>query len=352
MTASAKIPAKIVVWGAIRPEGIAVLENRPNTKVIVVDADDTGGLARELEQADGLLIRTMPLDPEAIAGATKLKVVARHGVGYDNVPIDRLTERNIPLALTGAVNTLSVAEHTLFMMLCAAKAGIQHDHAVRTGAWSMRDDLKAIELAGRTILLLGFGRIGREVAIRAAAFGMTVQVFDPHLPAADIKSAGAEPVTDWHAASAGADFVSLHLPLTPETYHIIGSAELAAMKQGSVLINAARGGLVDESALADALRSGHLAAAGIDTLEAEPPDADHPLLGIATAILSPHNAGLTLESAIRLGVTSAKNIVAGLDGRLDPTLVANPQVLKSSGDNRPRAVTDAGTIGGPPKTKP
>ncbi|WP_366657831.1 hydroxyacid dehydrogenase [Fodinicurvata sp. EGI_FJ10296] len=331
--------AKVVIWGAIRPEGIAVLEARPDTEVTVIDAADAEGLAHALTDADGLLIRTAPLTPAMIAGAKNLKVVARHGVGYDNVPVDLLTARGIPLALTGAVNTLSVAEHTFFMMLSAAKAGIWHDRAVRSGNWNARDELRAVELAGRTLLLVGFGRIGREVAVRAAAFGMTVRVYDPHVSAADMTAAGVDPVPDWRAALSEADVVSLHLPLTPDTRHLIGQAELAAMKTGSVLINAARGGLVDENALADALRSGHLAGAGIDTLEAEPPAPDHPLLAIETAILSPHNAGLTLESAIRLGVTSAQNIVAGLAGCLDPALVANPQALKT-GDAK---VTGAGS---------
>ena len=208
---------------------------------------------------------------------------------------------------------------------CAA-----HDRAVRTGNWAIRNNFAAVELAGRTLLILGFGRIGREVARRALAFDLTVLVYDPYVGAAAVAAAGGRKIEDWRTALGEADVVSLHLPRTPETEGAIGAAELAAMRPGAFLINAARGGLVDEAALAAALRDKAIGGAGLDTFDAEPPSPDNPLLALDTVIVSPHCAGLTDECAARMGVAAARNALDGIDGRLDPALVVNRDVLAAT----------------------
>jgi D-3-phosphoglycerate dehydrogenase len=176
---------------------------------------------------------------------------------------------------------------------------------------------------------VGFGRIGREVAVRARAFGMRVLVSDPFVPAATIRAAGCEPVPELTAALPQADAVSLHLPLSAETRGLIGVEQLRAMRRDAVLINTARGGLVDETALCMALREGWIAAAGLDVLAEEPPPRDHPLFEAPNLLLSPHVAGMTLEAIIRMATESVGNALAGLDGRLDPACLANPQVLEA-----------------------
>jgi len=319
----------ILVAGAIHLEGMKLLEARAGATVEVIDQPTADDFRARLAEADALAIRTAPLPADAVEAAPRLKVVARHGVGYDNVPVEALTARGIPLALVGNVNALAVAEHALFLMLACLKRAVEHDRAVRNGGWAVRNRFEGGELSGRTLLLMGFGRIGREVAARARPFGCRIVAYDPMVPADRIAAAGVEPTSDWRAALADADIVSLHLPKTPETTHLIGPETLGTMKSGAVVINTARGGLIDEAALARALKAGTLGAAGIDVFEDEPPAADNPLLSAPRAILSPHSAGLTLECAIRMGVQTARNVLDGLDGRLDPDLVVNRSVLRT-----------------------
>jgi len=319
----------VLIAGPIHADGMAVLEGREGVTVEVLTAPDAAALTERLAAADALLIRTAPLPPAAVEAAPRLKVVARHGVGYDNVPVEALNARRIPLAIVGNVNAQTVAEHTLFLMLTLAKRGAVRDRAVRDGQWdAARAGGGTWELAGRTLLLVGFGRIGREVARRVRAFDMAVQAYDPFVVREEMAGLGVEKAEDWRAALPGADVVSLHVPRTPETENMIGAAELRAMKPTAVVINAARGGLIDETALADALESGDVAGAGLDTLDSEPPGPGHPLLALDSVVFSPHSAALTEECLARMGVSAAENILAGLDGRLDPALVVNRDALE------------------------
>lgn len=317
----------VLLAGPIHADGLRLLEARPDLTFEVLESVDPLRLAAKLENADGLLLRTATLSEAAIAGAKRLRIVSRHGVGYDNVPLEALTARAVPLAVTADANAATVAEHALYFMLALARRGLQFDRALRDGRWARRDRHDAVELAGKTLLLLGFGRIGRQVARRALAFDMVVQAYDPVVEAEVVARAGAAPVADWRAALGAADFVSLHLPHMAETANMIGAPELAAMKPTAYLVNTARGGLIDQAALAAALAHGQIAGAGLDTFAQEPPPKDHPLLAHDNVILSPHIAGVTEESMIRMAVSAAANLLAGLDGRLDPRQVVNPQVL-------------------------
>jgi D-3-phosphoglycerate dehydrogenase len=218
------------------------------------------------------------------------------------------------------------------MLLTLAKAAVAHDAAVRAGDWAIRNRFLAFELMGRRLLLLGYGRIGREVAIRARAFGMSVAVHDPFVAAAALAEFGCLPAPDLNAALAEADAVSLHLPLNDATRHIIDARRLALMRPTAILLNTARGGLVDEAALAAALEGGRLRGAGIDVFADEPPRPDNPLLAARNALLSPHNAGVTDESMVRMATEAAANILDVLDGRLDPGVIVN---LAAIGGARP-----------------
>lgn len=318
----------VLIAGKIHPDGVALLRSRDGLTVEDMTDMSAEAFVARLPEADALLIRTAPLPAAAVERATKLRVVSRHGVGYDNVPLAALTARGIPVTVIGNAGSVAVAEHTLMLMLALSKQMVRFDRAVRANDWTLRNRLNSGDLENRTVLILGLGRTGREVVKRAAAFDMRILGFDPALPPAEIDRLGATPVTDWRAMLPKADFVSLHVPRAAETEHMIGDRELAAMKPSAFLINVARGGLVDELALAEALAAGRIAGAGIDVLEDEPPRPDHPLLTADRLILSPHIAGLSENAAIRLSVASAANVLAALDGTLDPRLVVNAEVLK------------------------
>jgi D-3-phosphoglycerate dehydrogenase len=315
--------AHVLVLGNIHAAGLAVLAARADVTVELAAAASEAELIRRVPAADAILVRTNRVSGPVIDAAPRLKIVSRHGVGYDNVDLAALDRRGIPLTVVGDVNAVPVAEQTLYLMLALAKQAITYDRATRSGGWAIRDSFAATELAGKTLLLLGFGRIGRAVAVRAQAFGMQVAAYDPYVPAAAVTAAGCRPVVGLDEALGGADYVSVHLPLSAETRNIIDAGALARMKRSAVLICTARGGLVDEAALAQALRGKTLRAAGLDVFADEPPAVDNPLLGLAEVLLSPHTAALTQECAIRMAEISARNVLAGLDGRLDPALVVN-----------------------------
>lgn len=318
---------RVLISGSIHKSGMDLLRSRPDIEINEMPDRSQQSFVQFLSGADALLIRTATLPAEAVEAADRLKVVARHGVGYDNIPVDLLTKKGIPLAIAGNINSEPVAEHVLFLMLSLARNAIVNDRAVRSGAWEERNKLEAFELAGQTLLIIGLGRIGRILANRALALNMRVLAYDPYVSAADAATVGATMIADWRAGLGDADVVSLHLPRSAESENMIGAAELASMKPTALLINAARGGLVDETALAEALCAGRIRGAGIDVFDEEPPRPDNPLLASDRVILSPHIAGLTRESSARLSLAAAQNVLAGLDGRLDPSLVVNPVVL-------------------------
>lgn len=318
----------ILILGRIHEAGLDILRARSGISFEIMANPAEPDILTLAPVADAIIVRTTKLTAAAIDAAPKLKIVSRHGVGYDNVDMAALDRRGIPLTLVGNVNALSVAEHTLFMMLTIAKEAIAYDRATRDGNWKLRDSFGATELAGKTLLLLGFGRIGREVARRAQPFGMTVLAYDPYVRDAAMYAARVQPVPKLEDAIPVADFISVHLPMTPETKGIIGAQQFAAMKKTAIVISTARGGLVDEAALVNALRSGQIRAAGLDVFVDEPPAADNPLLKLDNVLLSPHTAGLTEECAMRMAEVSARNALAGLDGNVDPELVVNRQVLK------------------------
>ncbi|WP_136418910.1 hydroxyacid dehydrogenase [Herbaspirillum sp. ST 5-3] len=319
----------VLVVGQIHPAGMEVLQANASLKIEVISDPGAAIPVSSVEAADAVLIRYGVMTEAHIANATKLRVVSRHGVGCDNLPVDALSERNIPVTVVGPVNAVSVAEQAMAMMLALSKKLVGYDQSVRKGAWGIRDSLAATELSGKTLLLLGFGRIGREVAKRARAFDMNVLVFDPMISAERAAAEGVVKVEDWRGELGRVDVLSLHLPLTKETRGIVNDEVLGAMRATAIILNTARGGLIDEHALHRAL-TGRMAfgGAGIDTFEKEPPTLDHPFMALPNVILSPHSAALTEEAAKRMGMVAAQNVVAGLENRLNPDLIFNRHALK------------------------
>ena len=316
----------ILVAGRIHDKGMELLAGRADSTIEVLETPDQADVLSRIAAADAVLVRS-GLTAEAAAAGARLRVVSVHGVGYDDVAVEALSAKGVPVAVIGGVNATTVAEHAFFMILALAKQGFAHDRAVREGRWAVRSSFAARDVLQKTLFIVGLGRIGREVAKRAAPFGMEVLAYDPYVDAAVMGAHGAAKVDDLTAALGRADVVTLHVPRTDETEGMIGAAELAAMRPDALLINTARGEVIDHAALCDALKSGAMAGAGIDVFAPEPPPADDPLHGFENVILSPHTAGLTEECGARMGIATAENALAGLDGRLDPDLVVNPEVL-------------------------
>lgn len=313
----------ILCAGKLHPSGIALLQAAPGVTFTHVEEVSEASYLPHLPKADALVLRTQPLTRATLATAPRLQIVSRHGVGYDAVDVAALNDRKIPLCIVGDVNSVSVAEQAMMLMLAAAKRVVVADRACREGGWGWRNSLSATELAGKRLLICGYGRIGRRIAGMAAAFGMEVAAYDPFLAKAGWPEGQVAPMNDLAAALGWADVVSLNLP-KPER-PVLGAAEIALMKPDAIVINTARGGLIDEDALADALKAGRLGAAGIDCFDDEPLRPDHPLIGLPQAVLTPHVAAMTRECAERMAVASVQNVLDHFAGRLDPALIVNKE---------------------------
>jgi D-3-phosphoglycerate dehydrogenase / 2-oxoglutarate reductase len=317
--------AVVLVAGKIHQAGMDLLQARPDVELVYVEPVTAEAYLPKLPDADAVLLRTQPMTSANIAGAPKLRIVSRHGVGYDAVDVAALNARKIPLAIVGDVNSRAVAEHTLMLMLTAARRTVAHHVASTTGNWNERNRFDSVELDGKSLLVLGFGRIGRRVAELARAFGMQVTAYDPYVSAERMAALGVSHALEMNTALAEADYISVHLPGGKRP--LIGESELARMKSSTIILNAARGGIVDELALDKALRERRLRGAALDVLLQEPPSPDHPLLSNPHITISPHNAGLTAECAMRMSLAAAQNILDALDGKLDQKLVVNADAI-------------------------
>ncbi len=320
----------VLVAGKIHPQGMDTLRAAPGIEVDYVEEISLESYLPLIGRADAVLIRTQPMPAHAIRDAGRLKIVSRHGVSHDSVDVGELTRRGIPLTVVGDVNSRTVAEHTMLLLLAAAKRLLSYDASVRNaGGWNYRNSLEATELDGKRLLVIGFGRIGRRVGQLASAFGVSCMAHDPFQDATAIMAAGAEPAPDLDKALAEADFVTVHAPKTGSAA-LLGPDEFARMKPGVIVVNTARGGIVDEAALTAALRRGTVAAAGLDVFEVEPPSPTVGLLADRRVVLTPHSASLTEECAARMAVAAARNILDFFAGRLDPALVVNGRALQAS----------------------
>jgi len=314
----------LLVAGQMHPTGERMLRELSERGVTIdyVKEISEQSYAPLIHKADALVIRTQPLSRETIARADRLRVVSRHGVGYDSVDLAALNQRGIALTIVGDVNSISVAEHAMMQLLAGAKRVLLADRAVREpGQWGWRNRLEQREISGKNLLILGYGRIGRHLASMASGFGMQVRAHDPYLERQGWPE-GPVPPTPLEEGLGWADCISVHVPRADRP--VIGAAEIARMKPGVILANTARGGVVDEAALAEALASGRIGAAGVDVFEEEPPHGSA-LCAQSTAILSPHIAGLTAECSERMAVAAIGNAVNYLDGSITRDLVVNPE---------------------------
>jgi D-3-phosphoglycerate dehydrogenase len=320
---------KVMLPHTMGEEGVALLRRRDDIELVIYPA----GIAQAeflpmLSDVAGIALSGTPYKQAEMDVSPAMEVVARIGVGYDAVEVPALTARRVPLMVAGTANSTSVAEHAFHLMMALAKRTPALDAMVRKGTWADRHGGLPIELCGKTVMIVGFGRIGTRSARRCQGFDMNVLIYDPYVPAEQITGAGCERVTDLDAALARADFVSIHCPKNPETVGMFNAARLARVKRGAFIVNTARGGIIDEPALHAALTSGHLAGAGLDVFEAEPTPVNNTLLQLDTVITSPHMAGVTTESVAGMAVVTAENILSVLDGKPNRDNVINKEALE------------------------
>jgi D-3-phosphoglycerate dehydrogenase len=312
---------------AIHPEGIELL--KPVAEVVVMPASYSSPklLIDKAGDVDAILARTSVISRPVIEAAPNLKIVSRHGVGVDSVDVEACTEYGVVVTITGDANSQAVSEYAFGCLLAVANKISLADTAVKAGQWE-RNRFVGVELHHKVLGLIGLGRIGSRMARQAAGFEMEVLAYDPYLKAETAHQFGVT-LVDLETVLRRADFVSLHVPLTTETRYLIGRAELGLMKPSAILVNTARGGLIDEQALYEALSHRRIAGAALDVFEQEPLPAGHPLTKLDNLLCSPHVAGQTEEALYKMSVGAAENILCVFRGEIPP-FVVNPEALTNT----------------------
>ncbi len=299
---------RVLVTDKLAEEGLARLREEPGVEVVVDTklASDVPALRKALAEADGIAIRSgTQLTAEVLEGQTRLKAIVRAGVGVDNIDVPAATRLGIVVMNTPGGNTVSTAEHTMALMLSLARNVAKANDSLKSGKWD-RTKFTGTQLEGKTLGVVGLGRVGLAVAERARAFGMTVLGFDPFLAADRALERGVESVARLDDLWGRCDFITLHTPLSAETRNLIGARELALMKPTARIINCARGGLIDEAALATALDAGKIAGAAIDVFDPEPPPADLPIIKNPRVLVTPHLGASTDEAQVSVAVEAAR----------------------------------------------
>ncbi|MAI41563.1 MAG: hypothetical protein CMP95_03810 [Gammaproteobacteria bacterium] len=312
----------------LQPVGQALFHDSSEVELITPEELSEEALIAAVQGVEGIAVRSAKLTESVLAAATDLRAVSRHGVGYDNIHVASLTSRGIPMLLAIHANAVSVAEHVMYFLLSLAKRGRVYDAAARSSDFAMRSSPIAVDIADKTLTIVGFGRIGTRLARRALAFDMKVFVTDPYVSDDLIVESGCIPIGDFRTVLPETDFLTVHCPLNDKTRHMVGADEFSLMKSDSFVINCARGGIVHEEALTDALNKEKIAGAGVDVFETEPPLSSHPFLANKKIYLSPHSAGVSIEAARRMSYETADNLINALQGSINPATLANPEILE------------------------
>ncbi len=299
---------RVLVSDPISEKGVEALRSAPGISVDVNTGLKPEELLKIIGDYHGLVVRSQTkVTPEVFAAAKNLKAIGRAGVGVDNIDRGAATDHGVVVMNTPSGNTISTAEHAFTLMLSLARNIPQAHASIIAGKWD-RKSFEGVELFGKRLAILGMGRIGTEFAKRAQAFGMVVVAFDPFLTAARAQSLKVELAESAAIALTGADVVTLHIPLTPDTQHILNVERIALMNPGALIVNCARGGLVDEAAAKLHLDSGHLAGIALDVFETEPPTAEFPLLGATKCVFTPHLGASTAEAQENVGIEVAHQV--------------------------------------------
>lgn len=314
---------KIVLSHPLYKPGMDALKGTAD--VIIPNNGDSDEILDQLLDADGYILRIGKIDRKAIEACNNLKVITRPGVGVDNVDVEAATEKGIPVVICPSANSTSVAEHALALILSLSKSIVEYNNETRKGNFAIRNKYTAVEFTGKTVSILGFGNIGRELAKMCAGIGMKVGVFDPYVSREDVNKLGYEYYPNMMDAISRGDYVSLHMPSTPSTRGMFGKEQFEAMKNSGFLINCARGDIINETDMIEALSKNEIAGAGLDVLQDEPMKADNPLMNMKNVIITPHSAGQTQESTSKVVLMAVEGTLAVLNGEKWPH-VCNPEV--------------------------
>ena len=312
----------ILIIQPIDKSGIEILENHSDYNFEIIDGTDLEEIKKKIIECDGISIRTAKLPAEVIKGAKNLKIISRHGVGYDNIDLEAAKEKNITISITATANAVAVAEHVMFMLLNISKRKDMYDKTVKSGRFNDRNKLpKTIELWNKNILIMGFGRIGKSLIKRCIGFEMNVYVYDPFVSKEEIESLGGKKIEDLKEGVKKIDALTLHMPLNEKTKNIINYEVLKNMKKNCIIINASRGGIINENDLNKSLNENKIFGAGLDVFDTEPPDNDNPLLKNDKTFLSPHTAAFTEECMVRMGKETIQNIIDFFDKKLEKSKI-------------------------------
>ena len=313
---------KILIIQKVHQKGMELIKNHPNFEVEVTDDTSEENLKAKIKNCDGASIRIANLSGDVMKEAKNLKIVSRHGVGYDNIDLNYAKEKDIKIAITANANAVTVSEHVMFNLLNISKRKDLFDKTVREGNFKDRNKLpKTIELWKKNFLIVGFGRIGQALIKRCLGFEMNVYVFDPFISKEKIELMGGKKIENLEEAVKSMDVISLHMPLTEKTKNLINYELLKTMKKNCIIINAARGGIINETDLDKALNENLIFGAGIDVFEKEPPDNKNPLLKNEKVFLSPHTAAFTEECMVRMGIETIQNIIDFFENKIDQSKI-------------------------------
>ena len=314
---------KVLVVQGLHEQGLKMLKNRTDIEFNVLMSDDENEILEAAKDVNGITVRTAKISSKIIEAANKLQVVSRHGVGYDSIDLVSLNNKKIPLTIAAHSNMISVSEQAMFFLLALSKNVFYYDDFTRKGDWTNRWDVKAWDLAQKNILVIGFGRIGSNFVKRALAFDMNVYVYDPYVEKEKVKILDAIPVDNISENLSKMDAVTLHCPKNNETTDLFTKQEFDLMKKSSFIINCARGGILNEEDLYEALTNKKIAGAGLDVFDVEPTPSSNPLFKLNNVILSPHIAGVTVESTIRMATETVQNVLDVLDDKINQSVVVN-----------------------------
>ena len=315
---------KIGIIDTMNSKGIELLKSHKNFNVDVITDLSKENLLKELPKYDGVTLRRGKLDSEVLKNCKNLKVIARHGVGYDNVDTNYLKANNITLLVTHNSTSTSPAEHIMFMILNIYKGREMFDKMVRDGSFHKAIHLQIddnFELFDKKILIVGFGRIGKKLIKKCLGFDMKVLVYDPYVDEKNIKLLGGEKIVNLESALKEIDILSMSVPLTEKTRNMISYKEISLMKKNAIIINISRGGIINENDLNDALNKNVISFAGLDVFETEPPEINNPLLKNKRVLLSPHAATFTKECLENMSLETAQNVIDFFDKKLEKSKI-------------------------------
>ena len=313
---------RVAIIEKIHDDGIRLLKENKSYQYDIINDTSERNLIKELPNYDACSLRVSKLNKNILKNCKNLKVISRHGVGYDNVDLNYIKDNNIKLLITAKANAVAVAEHVFYMMLCLSKNKFAYDLEVRKGLFKENaSKITTMELFKKEILIAGFGRIGKNLITRCLAFEMKVKVFDPFLSAEEIKKYGGIKIENLDDGLSSADYISLHMPLNEKTKNLINKKNLTIMKKNCILINTARGGIINEIDLNEALNNNLIWGAGLDVFEREPIDKNNPLLKNDKVLLSPHSATFTDECKSRMSIETIKNIIDFFDNKIDKSMI-------------------------------